>query len=412
MSNRKELIEAIEKQADCVLLCLATSERPGVPGQLEEDYVVVAHELLRRIRLKEDQALGLLLYSRGGQSQVPLELVAMIREMFPKRRVMAFVPYRAYSAATVIALGADEIVMGPRGHLGPIDATIPNYPHNPTDQHGNLLPVGVEEVRKYFDLIAGMFDRPSSLPQLEVAAFQALASSVKPLALGAVQRTLKSTEHDARVLLGARLEPKSDEENEKIIAKLASEITFHGHAIFRTEARSLGIDFVKNPEDYGVQDELWDLVEAYMSLFGVHEPFEGRLRVEVDGEMQTKEEGIPLGLLETRTDGKVCLIDYVCRKVQPPMPQLQLTANLEGAESVITGLVESIQSSLKHLEDSGNLPSADDVQTMVAGILQQSIQEWLKEAGERAVHKALEVTLPPSGIMEWVRNRRWKKLDS
>lgn len=410
MTDRKKLIEAIEEKANCVLLCLATSERENVPAQLDESYVVEAHGLLQKLTLKDDQSLGLVIYSRGGHAQVPLELVAMIREMFRKRRFIAFVPYRAYSAATVIALGADEIVMGPRGHLGPIDATIHGNPHSPRDDVvGTPLPVAVEEVRKYFELVKEMTGKSA---QLELAAFQALADNVRPLALGAVQRTLKSTEHDAGVLLRLRLAKEPKEKSDKIVKNLASEVTFHGHAIFRTEARNLGIDFVKDSEDYGIQDELWELVEAYMDLFQVYTPFEARLKVEIDGDQETKEGGIPLGLLETRTDGKLCLIDYVCRKVQPPMPQLQLTANLEGAESVVTRLVEDIQSSLKHLEDPGSLPSADQIQGMVVGILQQSVQEWLKEAGPRAVHEALESVLPPSGIMEWARNRRWKKLES
>ncbi|MHC4506223.1 MAG: hypothetical protein ACYTFI_23255, partial [Planctomycetota bacterium] len=181
---------------------------------------------------------------------------------------------------------------------------------------------------------------------------------------------------------------------------------------FRTEARYLGIDFVKDAEEYDLQDELWTLVTGYMDFFQIDEPFEARLRVEIDRKPETKEDGVPLGLLETRTDGKLCVFDYVCRKVQQPIPEIQLTANLEGAESVVTRLVEDIQSSLKPLEDAGKLPSVEELQAVVAGVLQQSIQEWLKEAGERAVHEALEVTLPPPGGMEWWRNRRWRRLDS
>lgn len=412
MDDRKKLIREIESKASCVLLCLATSERPNVNvALLDESYVVEAHRLLRAVSLAEGQCLGLLLYSRGGASSVPLELVAMIREMFPKQRLKVFVPYRAYSAATVIALGADEIVMGPRGHLGPIDATIAGYPHNPKDDMGNTLPVGVEEVRKYFELVSEMFDRPSNLPQLEVAAFQALAASVSPLALGAVQRTLKSTEHDARVLLKGRLEPKSDEENDKIVENLATEITFHGHAIFRTEAKNLGIDFVKHSEEYELEDELWRLVEAYMDLFDVEKPFEARLRVAIDGEGESKKDNLPLGLLETRTDGRLCLVDYVWRGVRPPVPTVQLAANLEDAQGVVTKLTEGIRNSLPKGKDDADVPSEEQIQEMVVGLFQQAIQEWLKVEGERAVKRALEATQPPPNVMEWARNRRWEALD-
>lgn len=408
MHDRKALIRSIEEKTKCALLCVATSERSFVPAQLDESYVVNAHTLLRGLKLKDDQAVGLLIYSRGGQSQVPLELVAMIREMFPGRRLTAFVPYRAFSAATVIALGADEIVMGPRGHLGPIDATILGHPHSPRDENGQPLPVSAEEVRKYFELVREMATKEGS-PALDEAAFQALASSVKPLALGAVQQTLKSTEHDAQVLLGARLEKKTEKENEKIVNGLASEITYHGHAIFRTEARSLGIDFVKNAEEYDIQEALWELVESYVNFFKAEELFEIRLQVDIDGAPEAKEDNVRFGLLETGTDARAQLVDYFCRKVRAPTPQFQLVADIKGAHDIVPRLADAIREALRGVEGAAEACSAEAIQSIVVGVLQQRVDSWLKVEGEKAVQDALDKTIP-SGIMEWWRNRRWEKL--
>lgn len=44
------------------------------------------------------------------------------------------VPYKAHSAATLIAIGCDEIVMGSKSELGPIDPAL-----NRIHQEGGLL---------------------------------------------------------------------------------------------------------------------------------------------------------------------------------------------------------------------------------------------------------------------------------
>ncbi|MBU0734226.1 MAG: hypothetical protein KKG10_08760, partial [Proteobacteria bacterium] len=46
----------------------------------------------------------------------------MLREFCEKLAVL--VPFRAHSAGTTLALGADEIVMGPLGELGPVDPSV------------------------------------------------------------------------------------------------------------------------------------------------------------------------------------------------------------------------------------------------------------------------------------------------
>src|SRR5690606_11319025 len=53
---------------------------------------------------------------------VAWRVVTLIRERV--RKLSVLVPQAAYSAATLIALGADEIVMHPNGNLGPTDPQI------------------------------------------------------------------------------------------------------------------------------------------------------------------------------------------------------------------------------------------------------------------------------------------------
>jgi ATP-dependent protease ClpP protease subunit len=63
--------------------------------------------------------LHLLLYSPGGDGETAVRILRSIHTRCKKLAVI--VPDRAKSAATLIALGAHEIIMGPTSDLGPID---------------------------------------------------------------------------------------------------------------------------------------------------------------------------------------------------------------------------------------------------------------------------------------------------
>ena len=67
--------------------------------------------------------LNLIINSPGGDGTVAEKIIELCRAYCKEFRVV--VPNRAKSAATVIALGADEIIMGYCSELGPIDAQVP-----------------------------------------------------------------------------------------------------------------------------------------------------------------------------------------------------------------------------------------------------------------------------------------------
>ncbi|HET9178935.1 MAG TPA: hypothetical protein VFQ24_11320 [Terriglobia bacterium] len=69
----------------------------------------------------------LLLLSRGGEIE-PAYQISKVCKSFACNKFVAVVPRHAKSAATLVALGADEIHMGPLGQLGPIDPQIGKLP--------------------------------------------------------------------------------------------------------------------------------------------------------------------------------------------------------------------------------------------------------------------------------------------
>ena len=67
----------------------------------------------------EEKQLDLILHSPGGSAEAAESIVTYLRRRFDHIRI--FVPVAAMSAATMVVLSADEIVMGQHSQLGPID---------------------------------------------------------------------------------------------------------------------------------------------------------------------------------------------------------------------------------------------------------------------------------------------------
>jgi len=83
--------------------------------------IPVLGSVLRQIG--DVDTLNLILQSPGGEGTCVEKVVSLCRAQCKHFRVI--IPNEAKSAATMIALGSDEIVMGPCSEIGPIDAQIP-----------------------------------------------------------------------------------------------------------------------------------------------------------------------------------------------------------------------------------------------------------------------------------------------
>lgn len=80
------------------------------------------HALMEVCNGVPEREADLIIHSPGGSAQAAEQMMNYLRTQFDYIR--AFVPLQAKSAATMMALGADEIVMGRHSELGPIDPQI------------------------------------------------------------------------------------------------------------------------------------------------------------------------------------------------------------------------------------------------------------------------------------------------
>jgi ClpP class serine protease len=114
---RQTLIGEIESMTGNALLCIVS-----VHGQIHRMHTSAVVDLLHNC--DNGQPIDLLLNSPGGDIDTAEKLITLVRRRAGKAQVRVIVPDYAKSAATLIALGADEVVMSDTSELGPIDPQV------------------------------------------------------------------------------------------------------------------------------------------------------------------------------------------------------------------------------------------------------------------------------------------------
>ncbi len=123
---RNETFKRVEKITGRPLICYVarTSNVPqGVPISIDDSDLLGFGDLVSTI---EGDAVDILIVSTGGSAEAAERIVRLLRERF--KQVRYIVPANAYSAATLICLSGDEIIMDAVGTLGPIDPQINGIP--------------------------------------------------------------------------------------------------------------------------------------------------------------------------------------------------------------------------------------------------------------------------------------------
>jgi len=92
---------------------------------INEDHADRLYPAVNSFKTQKD--ILLILGSRGGQIE-PAYLISKNCKAASKARFVVAIPRRAKSAATLLALGADEIHMGGMSELGPIDPQFNGLP--------------------------------------------------------------------------------------------------------------------------------------------------------------------------------------------------------------------------------------------------------------------------------------------
>jgi hypothetical protein len=265
--KRRSLYKKIEKARDARVLSLITSERPNIETHIAADCIDPFVDFLDRIG--PTKRISLLLHTNGGDPLTAWRLTNLVRTFADEFEVL--IPSRALSAGTLIAIGADKIVMSKQAALGPIDPSV-NLPLNPTVNIGGqtkLVPVSVEAVRGYLDAAREELGIKGEAQLTSVLVD--LASRIHPLVIGQIFRSRAQIRYLADKLLQRQV--SDAEKKNSIVAFLCSDSGSHDYTINRREAADMGLNVEKPTEElYGVLKAIHLSYSAQLKLLQPYNP--------------------------------------------------------------------------------------------------------------------------------------------
>ena len=200
------------------------------------------------------RTISVILDSTGGPLDSAFKTVLYLSRY--SDNINVYVPRRAKSASTLIAVGAHGIYMSPFGELGPLDTQIRD-PRNPTDYISALdCYQSVDYVRDFgFGTLAQaikhlamvtqgkitLIDSLGAATQFAIGSITPMLSQTKSLDFGAWGRSLKIGEKYAQILL-ARVDPLDKARAKRIASRLVYGYTHHLFAIDIAEAKDIGLN--------------------------------------------------------------------------------------------------------------------------------------------------------------------------
>ena len=239
--QRQTLIKQIEDEAKTALVCYVSGEN----CQIEVDDTIGIVELLHNI--PPGKSIDLLLQTSGGDIDAAEKLIELFRgRLGDGGRLRVIVPNAAKSAGTLMALGADEIVMSDSSELGMID---PQFVLK--DERGNDISTSVVA---YLDAYREHAESVRKDPSDPVA--QAMLSHFDPVIVRKFQG-FRDRARDIAMRMLNRRGAASTRISEALmdLERWKSHNQMIGHA----DARQLGLNVTYlNPDD-GLWQTYWHL---------------------------------------------------------------------------------------------------------------------------------------------------------
>ncbi len=223
----QSLVGRIQKRLDGTFLTYWTS----TSGSVCDNDVMAMHDILEATGRREK--LTLLVKSDGGSGMASLRMIHLLRKYTKRLTVVA--PLNCASAATMLALGADTIVMGPLSYLTAVDTSL-EHDLSPLDHTNNLVPVSNDEVDRVIRLWRETVFRRGD----GVNPYQELYKYLHPLVIGALDRASSLSLMLCREILGYHM--KDLRKAERISRRLNSSYPAHQYPITSREARRLGLN--------------------------------------------------------------------------------------------------------------------------------------------------------------------------
>jgi len=299
--ERLEQIKRIEELRNSRIICYITGDRKSTESnlnltkQINDEVPRYLYEHLKKIGKVEK--IDLFLYSRGGSTEVPKKIIDLLREY--TKCLGIIIPFRAHSAATMIALGADEILMSEMSELSPIDPSIttPFNPANPSNQ-SQKIPIQGEAILSFRDSLIkefGLRSKSVKIPEL-------LAQQLHPVIIGSAYRARRLVKFIVQDFLKYHSSNYFSFLKTKKIIKTLIRSSSHSLIINLKEAKSLGLN-VKIMSD-SLKESVWDLYNGYEKECKIQSIFNPMAAL---SSQQSVIEEFPKAFLESTERTDICM---------------------------------------------------------------------------------------------------------
>lgn len=234
---RQTLIREIEEMTSTSLICYVSPRR-----QIIREDVIAMVDLLHNII--PGSPIDLLLHSPGGDIDAAEKLITLVRKRAGDAPVRVIVPDFAKSAATLIALGANVIVMSDSSELGVIDPQV-ELP----DSNGHPQSLSAQSYLDAFHLHSEMLKKDPNDPVAHL-----MLSKMEPALVRKLERMTTRSRSIAIALLQTAM-VKQSRKATAIARDLSNTKKWHSHGqmISHEASHKVGL----NVTYISPHDELW-----------------------------------------------------------------------------------------------------------------------------------------------------------
>lgn len=210
------------------------------------------------VRISSKQNVDLLLQSPGGDIDAAEKIVYMCREIAGEFRVI--VPEYAKSAATLIALASDEVIMGLASELGPIDAQLTG-----PGPSGAAFQTSAQSFIDEFDRIKEEVDRTGRLSPAYFPLLEGLNLGFIRMCRNLMDRSRRFAEKWLKKYM-LKDDPAAAKRLADDLCNVKKWLS-HGVVIDADEAARLGVKVKKLKQDDNLWEKIWYLHCCYGVLF-------------------------------------------------------------------------------------------------------------------------------------------------
>jgi hypothetical protein len=203
----------------------------------------------------KQKRLDLFLLSPGGFADPAFKMATMCRD-FAEEKFGVIIPHYAKSAATLLCLGSDELVMGTASEIGPTDPRI-----EIKDEYGRKINVSATSVEDALKVLEE-YTKGDPVKSLK---YMPLLEKINLNTLGEYRRALSSSKQYAEELLKTGGLLKDKKRFKAIATKLATKYYSHGYPI-RSDVASNELGFNTINPDKELWQAIWQLHKLYDAM--------------------------------------------------------------------------------------------------------------------------------------------------